>query len=250
MRLKKISAICLLLLFPVLAQAAWHYTAPRPLITFSLLSTTNTTAAQSSYVPAPNFAATANCLVLAVVVNSHANPVIAPTMAGQNMTWVRIGATNFNTLGTPTTMVTVWRSMTNANSPSGALTATFSDGNQTACDIAVVQFCNVDTSGANGAGALVQTNHSGADAGANPAITLSALTAHGQNAVAAFFGNDQNGFAGTAEAGWAEDHDGGVNTPATGIYVTHRIYTTDNTVVVTSGSADWAGVAVEVKVVP
>jgi hypothetical protein len=232
------------------ALGSWYYGGALPAITFTQLAFTNTTGNQANYVPAPNFQVSANHLVLAVIINSHANPVVAPTLAGQNLSWVKIADTNYDTLGTATHKVTVWRSMTNALTPSGALTATFSDGNQTGCNIYVAQFGNVDTSGANGAGALVATNHNGADATANPSITLSALGGSGRHAVFATFGNDVNGFAGTAETDWVEDFDAGYNTAASGIYVTHRLATTDNTVVVTRASADWAGVAVEIKVVP
>jgi hypothetical protein len=57
----------------------------------------------------------------------------------------------------------------------------------------VVQFTGVDTSGADGAGAIVQSNHNSVDAATSLTVTLSALADAVNNAVFACWGSSESG---------------------------------------------------------
>ena len=215
-------------------------------IVFAVRGLTNDTTARSAYSTAPaTDTITSNTLCLAVVVNSKASSPDTPTFSGFSMNWVQVSTSNFNTLASPSERVTIFRSMTN-NHTTGRGTADFAGNNQTGCDIALVQFFGVDTSGSDGAGAIVQSVNNGVDTTSNPTITLAALTGT-TNAAIALLGNSLNPFGGTVESGWTEDRDIGYATPATGLYVTHRLATTDNTIAPTVASSSWAGTAAEIK---
>jgi hypothetical protein len=217
-----------------------------PGITFRGIGQTNTTAGATSYTVATSNAPSANALVLVAVINSKASAPDTPTLTGHGMTWVQVLTTNFNVLATPIARLTVFRGMTNNTPTATALVADFAGATQTGCNIRAVNCSNALSTGSHGANAVIQAVANGANASANPSITLAALNSSGRNNVVAFFGNDSNGFAGTAENNWVEDWDSGYNTPATGGYCVYRLATTDNTVVVTAGSGDWAGIAIEV----
>jgi hypothetical protein len=217
-----------------------------PVIGFSQLLT-NTSSANATEYTTTSFTTTANALVLAYVVTSDTVLPDAHALTSLHGTWVEIARTNFNTTGTPLNRVSLWRTMSGSGG-SSTLTNKFA-GAATGCAFNVVQFTGVDTSGSQGSGAIAQVVMGAADATANPAITLAALTGSA-NAVFAGFSSDVNPFAGTAEASWTEQFDSGYNTPATSIYGVYRLATTDNTVVVTAGSADWGGIACEIKIAP
>lgn len=95
---------------------------------------------------------TANCLVLVAVGSSASTAVNSPAVTGCGMTWVKVseefddGATRH---------VALFRGM--SSSPTtGALTISFGGQTQERVEISVVEFSGVDTSGANGANAIVQ----------------------------------------------------------------------------------------------
>jgi hypothetical protein len=215
-------------------------------ITFSELLTNNSTANAAEYTTS-SFTISADKLVLAFVVTSD---TVAPddhVLSSLHGTWVNIGTTNYNTVATPLKRVTLWRTMS-ATGGSSTLTNKFANA-ATGCSFNVVEFGNVDTSGSQGAGAVVQVGMNAANTTANPTITLAALTGT-TNAVFAGFSSPLNPFGGTPESGWTEQFDSGYASPSTSTYGTYRIETTDNTVAVTAGSTDWGGIAVEIKAKP
>jgi hypothetical protein len=215
-------------------------------MTFRGIGQTNTTANVDSYTLATSNAPIANALCIVAVISSKASAPNTPTLAGYGMTWYMIAETNFNTLGSPKSKLTLFRSMTNDNPTSDALVASFG-ANQTGCSMRAVQFSGVDTSGTLGSNAIVQFAVNGADATANANVTLAALGGGGFNSVIAFLGKDTVAFSGTPEDGWTEDWDAGANPPSNAGYCMYNFFTTDNTVIVTNTAADWAAMAVEIK---
>lgn len=206
----------------------------------------NSTANTSSYTLTATNPPGADSLVLVAVINSKSTTPDVPTLLDQGMTWVEVLTLPYNTIGSELSRITLFRSMTNGLPYTNTITADFGGVNQSGCAIRAINLFGVDTSGTFGSGAIVQVGTNVADATANPNITLSALTGS-DNAVIAFFANDRNGLVGTPEAGWTEDWDSGFSNPPNGGYCTYRNLTTDNTIVVTSASSDWAGVAFEIN---
>lgn len=221
-------------------------------ITYRGIGSNAVTTGAASYPTSAANNASANSLVLAMVMNSKATAAdVVNTFTGMGLTWDKIAETNWNN-GTIFHRMTIFRSMTNAETPSLTCTADFNGVNQTGNAIRVCEFSGVDTSGTRGSGAVVQivmasTNATGTAVGVN----LGTLDASGKNAVVMFAGNQVNGFNGTAENGWTEDWDTGYNTPASGQYEEYQLLATDNTPRVTAGTAAiWGAIALEVKIAP
>lgn len=203
----------------------------------------------SSYQTSAAYQPTSNALVLALVVHSDAaSEATVPTFSGNGLTWVQVGTSMpFNTVATNLNRVTLFRAM--GSSPTSTTgTASFGD-NCTGCAIFVCEFTGVDTSGTNGSGAIVQSVSDNGNAEL-PVITLAAIGGSGEHAVYGGFGNDVVATDLVVETNWVEDFDAAYSIPATGIYVTHRLATTDNTVGWTDPALDWGGIAVEIKVAP
>lgn len=216
-------------------------------ITYRDLGSNATTTAALNYSNTAAATFSANTLCLVAVVSSLSPTWSKPTnVIGCGLTWVEVTSTNYNSGADG---VSLWRSMTNATTPSASPIAMFA-ASQTGGAIHAFEFGNVDTSGANGAGAIVQAAKNAA-ATANPSVTL----APGSwcNAGLAVFGNvggASSGFAGTAMANWTEVWDIGYNTPAVGAYEEYRLKNSDTTISVTASAQQWGGIAVEIKMKP
>jgi hypothetical protein len=217
--------------------------AALPAISFRRLAYTNTTTAVTA-IGSSNVTIYANELVLCMVQNSKAYAPAVPTLAGCGLAWQAIYTTNFNDTAT-TNQMTVFRCMTNATTPTAAITASVAAS--TGGGMIVCAFTNVDTSGTYGSESIVQSAGIGNQVGTACTITLAALGGS-TNSVVAFYIDGINGFNGTAEAGWTEDADFGYNTPASGTYLMHWIATSDNTPTTTISSDNWSGWAAELKV--
>ncbi len=213
-------------------------------IGFRYLSRTNDTTGRLNYVTAQSYRVGSNCLALAAIVNS--GTTLTPTnFSGNGLSWQRILTTNFNTLASPSRCLTVYAAMSNNISALGRCTAQFKT-NQTGCSIYICELTNVWF--ADGVmGAIVQANAKAANSSANPSNVLSALQAHGQNAVVAFFGGASNPLNATPESGWTEDVDMGYSSPSTGLGAYHRLQTTDNLVVLTRSASAWASAMMELR---
>lgn len=214
------------------------------IIAFRAIGSNASTVAASAYATTAANTISQNTLALTFVVSSLASATDPTSVTGCGLTWTKVTSTNYNAGGQ---RISLWRSMTNATTPSGTITANFS-GNQTGCNIRVVELSDVDTSGSGGSGAILQTVLA-TNATANPSITMAAFTGT-RNAGVAFFANVANGFAGSPKAGWTEDWDAGYNNPATGGYCEFKLLNSDNVPSTTVSAQQWAGVAVEVKVRP
>lgn len=248
--MRTLVAILVLVVSPACGQVVlsgllnqFEASAPPPaaIIGFNAHSQSNATANATTYLTTAATTFSANSLALVAVVASDTATDAITGVSGCGMTWVNVWTGTYNT----TFSISLWRSMTNATSLSGVLTATFAAG-KTGCNISAMEFTNVATGGTYGSAAIVQTV-----AGTNTtgvALTLATLGTGQTNAVFAMFGNvDNNGAAGTAEAGyWVEQYDKGYSTPSTGLYVVYALRGTDTTVDPSMANQAWGGIAVEI----
>lgn len=169
----------------------------------------------------------------------------AGTISSTTLTWDNLGG-----IGNSTNRIQVYRCMPSATVSGETVTLGTFGGGSTGYTVTIYEITGVVQTGTNGADAVAQINSAGPTTGADPAITLSALSGSG-SAVIGWFSNDANPFAGTQEAGgWSEIYDSGYSSPTTGFYETARNGTTDNTVVVTAASSTWIGVALELRMRP
>lgn len=116
----------------------------------------------------------ANSLILAVVHTSRGTSATqAVAAASTGATWVVVNATTFNTIATPRSRVTILRTMV-ASDQTGAVTFSCSASHD--CWIwSIIAFSDVDTSGTNGSGAIVQSNVNAANGNGLWSVTLSAF---------------------------------------------------------------------------
>lgn len=128
----------------------------------------------------------ANELILLTVGSRSAATNNTPTATGAGMTWTLVSS-QINALNT--NRVTVFRAMS-ASPGSGAVTIDFAGQSQTACLWSIDDFTGTDTSGSNGAGAIVQTV-SGLVTGSSTGGTVN-LAALGSSNNAAFGGCHRN----------------------------------------------------------
>lgn len=211
-------------------------------IAFSVLNSVNgsgTSLATASVSPS------SNALLLLVVARDGQDPLNTITsVTGCGLDWVLVRDELCGTTGS----IAVYRAL-GVMPTSGAVTVEFVAARNEIC-MSLVQFSGVDTSGTSGSGAIVQfTSDSGA--GANPALTLGAINPSALNATIGFCGNDVVPFGGTVEAGWTEDLDTGASdTEDLGLYISHKLLSTDATWTVTRGASSWGGIALEIKVHP
>ena len=167
---------CSLALVPGAATAA---------VTATELTTGADGANGASYVTA-SISPTANTLILAWVTNSRNSSPATPTLSGNGLTWVQVTTVAWGTIATPTWRTTLFRAM-GASPTSGAVTITV-PGNATGCLWSIQQFGNVDTSGTDGSGAVVQAASNATDSNTSLSVTLAPL-ANATNATAGGFSN-------------------------------------------------------------
>ena len=221
--------------------------APTTNVTFRLVGSRGITTALLNYTNTSANTISSNTLALAFCTSSLASWAKPTNVLGFGMTWTEIASTNIGSaMG-----ISVWRSMTNADTASGNISVQFAAA-QTGGNVGVVEFGNVNTTGSQGSGAVVQFVMSTNAAATTGTMTLAALKAGGTNAVCAFFGNFLNVFTGTAEANWTEAIDIGYTTPSTGGYCEYRLGPgmTDNTASVDFSSSGYGGVAIEIQLKP
>lgn len=118
----------------------------------------------------------ANKLMILGVRNALAAGVPnVPTVTGNGLTWVQI-ATVLDTAGTGTRRLTLFRAL-GASPSAGTVTIDFAGQTQANGDWTIEEFDNIDTSGTNGSGAVLQSGTAGQTATTNTGITatLSAL---------------------------------------------------------------------------
>ncbi len=179
-----------------------------------------------------------NSVYLFIVTNSKASSPDIPTATSPSFTWTQVA-----TETTATHRVTVFRALV-VSGATETITATFG-ATYTGVSLQLIRVTGCVLTGTNGSDAIVQSV-TDVGAGADPAITMAAISSS-RNSVMAFFANNINPFGSTEEAGWTLLGNTGYDTPASGITTTMRLNTTDNTPTVTAASSDWAGIAIEIK---
>ncbi len=173
-----------------------------PLISHTLLTSGNSPVNQKVYItasisPAPNALVT-----LAVMGHRSTGASASPTVTGGGLaTWAEVVTVTFDPLNGPQKRMTLYRGMTDSPG-SGPITITFPSivGN---AQWIVSQWDGVDQSGANGAGAIVQTGSARANAVNGLAVTLAPFESS-DNAAYGVFGVRTNVLAVTPGAGFTE----------------------------------------------
>jgi hypothetical protein len=211
---------------------------------FGYVGNVNSTTNASSYVTT-TVTPTGNCLMLAFVHNTKASTPDIPLVSGCKLPWVRRGTLLFNTVAAGLDRITVFSTLASGAFGITPVTGSFNNLTQTSCFIGVCLFTGTLTGNA-GLDALVQIKSGAADTTVNPNISLNSAITNINNSVIAMFGNNQTTFGGTPEAGWQEITDVGTNPPSNGSTIVLSLGSTDNTVVVTSASANWGGFALEI----
>ena len=144
-------------------------------ITHTLLTSGTDSTNHATYTTA-SIAPAANALITVAVLGRRGNGAQTPTVTGGGMaTWTRVASIDYepDDFGAWKARVTVFRALSNAPG-SGALTIEFPNTQSNATWI-VSQWSGVDTSGVNGAGAIVQTVSARGDAVSSLAATLAAF---------------------------------------------------------------------------
>lgn len=151
-------------------------------ITIANLTSGSSTVDASSW-PTLSVAPTANKLVLVTVTSSHTAGATIPTVTGNGLAYVQIG-TQANTVGLRRT--TMFRAM-GAAPTAGALTIDFGGVTQTGAAWSVDEASDIDTTGTNGSGAVVQSVGATADPVSSLTITLATFESVNNAAFGTFF---------------------------------------------------------------
>jgi hypothetical protein len=149
------------------------------LLTSGVVLTNQNTTTTASISPAPN------TLVTIAVLSHRSTATISPTVTGGGMaSWDLVASVDFDTLALPHRRLSIYRAMSAAPG-SGPLTFTFT--NQVSnLEWSVSQWDGVETSGVNGAGAIVQTGATRADAGNGLSVGLAPFGSPANVALGAF----------------------------------------------------------------
>ena len=181
-------------------------------------------------------------IIFAGISNSSTPATVS--LSGGSTTWTEIGGAGGVLNGSSFRRIQAFRYAPASNTTT-SITITYT-GSQDGGFAVGYDITNVDVGGTNGSNAIVGFQV-GSGCGANPSLTMAALSSTGRNAVLSSFINSVNPFGGSPESGWTEYEDNGYAIPDTGGYVMYRIGTTDNTPTVTIGAGCWAGMAMELK---
>lgn len=175
----------------------------------------------------------------------------APTctgISGGGLTWVEIGTAGgitYSGTGNAVRRIQAFRALVSSGASTGALTISM-DGTSTGCHACVVEMDGIDTSGSNGAGAIVQSGTDSAFSETSGAVTLSSF-ADSLNRPLAFFSH-RTAESTTEGIGYTNLDDGTGSSPAQGSMTEWLSDGTDTSPTASwSTSSDWGGFAVEVK---
>lgn len=182
---------------------------------------------------------TANHLVLAAIAVESAGAQEIPTLSGCSLTWVQVGTIDG---GVATQRLTVFRAL-GASPTTGVLTVAIS-ATQVRCKWSVVEFADIDTSGTDGSGAVVQFKAATGTGTAGAADFDAAFGDAVNNATysALFTGVSVGGI--TPDTNYTELHE----VSLTGLLETMWILGEDQTPAPTWGTSRlWTQVVVEIK---
>lgn len=180
---------------------------------------------------------TSNHLVLAAVSSSEAGGPLAPTVTGNDLTWVQINSRPFG----GDRRVTLFRAL-GTFPTAGAVTFDFGAVTQLGCAWALSEFTGIDTGGLDGEGAIVQSATDLA-VSATPSVGLAAFSDIDNGAVGTFYVTNVDGF--TPGSGFLDG--GQANAAGAGSILLEWRNGNDQSVDCTCTSDPWGGVAIELK---
>lgn len=190
-----------------------------------------------------------NNLLLASVVNRTSVSVdpTVPTLSGNGLTWVQIATIVFDTTSSSRRRISLFRAMGSSPS-SGSVTITFGETTPQAL-WSIEQVSGVDTSGSDGAGAIVQsaTNKDESVSTIVLTVTLGAFSSV-DNATFGAFGNyGITAGSGTPGSGFTELTD--LNQSANGIHLSTEYKLSNDTGVDYdfTENSQMGGIAIEIK---
>lgn len=163
------------------------------------------------------------------------------TIAGTTFTWTKVA-----TVGDSARRIAIYRCLAPATKgpADNEVVVINSFGGSTGSMTGIWEIKGATTTGTNGSDSIVNSA-TGSTTGADPSITLSAITAT-SNKVIAVLMNDRNNFAGSPESGFTEVFDGGYESQG-GYAMIASGATQDNTPTVTATSSTWVGLALEIR---
>ena len=213
-------------------------------IAHTLLTFGNNTANQKIYTTA-SIAPGSNALITVVVLghNSTSAPLIPALSGGGMSAWTVVSSVTLDAVGAPHKRLTVYRALSTAPG-SGPLTITWS-ASVSNCQWIVSQWDNVDPSGTNGAGAVVQSGSASGDATNGLTVSLAGF-ADPANAAYGVFAVNKNALAVTPGGGFSAIAQQPSNeSPNSDLQAEWA--TNDNTIDASWTSLNAAGIGVEIK---
>jgi hypothetical protein len=197
-----------------------------------------------------SFTASNNRLYVAFVstsTGSGASPA-ATAVSGAGLTFTEIGTPGGVLYSGTQRRLQAWRALVASGAGTGSIAISLG-GTSTSMDAVLLEFNGMDTTGTNGAGAVVQSGTSTATSGTSLTATLAAF-ASASNRPVAFFNHRASELT-THEPGFTELDDGNHGSPPSGANCEWHASAAD-----TTPSASWStsaaagGFALEIKSVP
>ena len=127
-------------------------------------------------------------------------PVTVSSIVAGSLTWVKVAEIQFKTIASTTAVCAVFRALGTGTTDT-SLTFTYSTTVQTGL-MQLTEFSNVDLTGTNGSGAIVQSDTFASDSTAAPLVTLAAFGSV-QNATYGAFSDGESGGTVVAGSGFA-----------------------------------------------
>lgn len=213
-------------------------------ISHTLLTSGNSAVNQKLYTTATISPAPNALITIAILAHTSTGSPPVPVVSGGGMSaWTEVAATTFDALAKPLKRITVVRARS-ASPGSGPITIRFNK-NQSNVEWIVSQWEGTDTTGTNGAGAIVQTGSNRRDAA--DGLTVSLAPFGNENNVAyGIFGVRSNAPAITAGSGFSEiaEHASGEEPPSA---LQAEWASDDNTIDATWTSMNGGALGIEIK---
>jgi hypothetical protein len=213
-------------------------------ITHTLLTVGTNTVNQRVYTTAAIAPAPNTLITVAVLGHNSSSTPTSPTLSGGGMTaWTEVASVTFDTGTLPLRRLTIFRALSAAPG-SGSITIT-SSMTLSNCQWIVSQWEGVETSGVNGAGAIVQTGSSRGDAVNGLTVPLAAF-GNAKNVAYGAFGVRSTVAAVTPGAGFTEiaEQPSGEGTPGD---LQAEWAPNQNTIAATWTTLNGGGLGVEIK---
>jgi hypothetical protein len=212
-------------------------------VTLGTTSTTVSSTTTASITPA------ANNLVLVSVASALSGTIQPnqPTLSGNSLTYVAVGSSYYGTTGGGRRYFTLFRAL-GASPTAGAITIDFAAQNQVQIMWSVDQASGIDTTGVNGANAIVQSAGTINAASTTDSVTLAAFSNVNNSTFGGFAANGNH--ISSFGTGYTSLANAGTDTDSLNVATEWRV---DNQTVVPvtwAGAVPSAGQAVELKIAP